>query len=103
MNYIVESIKAFFVTIYRKDIEGLIKNTEKNLKNDTINIKIKLNKTEKKILKIIQNRPDITQIEIAEKLKVTIVTVSRNINKLKDKDIIKRNGANKNGYWQIIK
>ena len=103
MNYIVESIKAFFVTIYRKDIEGLIKNTEKNLKNDTINIKIKLNKTEKKILKIIQNRPDITQIEIAENLKVTIVTVSRNINKLKDKDIIKRNGANKNGYWQIIK
>ncbi len=55
-----------------------------------------------KILKIIQNKPDITQKEIADKLEITRITANRNINKLKDKGIIKRKGANKNGYWQIM-
>ena len=102
---------AFFVTIYRKDLEGLIENTEKDLKNDninvnindTINVNIKLNKTEKTILEMVINNPNITQSEIAEKLNITKVTVNRNINKLKEKNIIKRIGANKNGYWKIIK
>ena len=102
---------AFFVIIYRKDLEGLIENTEKDLKNDninvnindTINVNIKLNKTEKTILEMVINNPNITQSEIAEKLNITKVTVNRNINKLKEKNIIKRIGANKNGYWKIIK
>lgn len=101
---------AFFVVIYRKDIDELVENTEKDLKNDTINVNIndtinvniKLNKTEKNILEMIKNKPDITQNEIAEKLDITKVTVNRNINKLKDKNIIKRIGANKNGYWKIL-
>ena len=49
------------------------------------------------------NNPNITQSEIAEKLNITKVTVNRNINKLKEKNIIKRIGANKNGHWEIIK
>ena len=51
--------------------------------NDTINVNIKLNKTEKTILEIVINNPNITQSEIAEKLNITKVTVNRNINKLK--------------------
>ncbi len=43
----------------------------------------------------------ITQKEIAQKLKTTVRTVERNINLLKEKEIIQRKGADKNGYWKI--
>ena len=63
--------------------------------NVTINVTIKLTETEKKILQIITNNPNVTQKEIAEELNVTTMTVKRNIKKLKEKGIIDRVGANK--------
>ena len=70
-------------------------------KNVTINVTIKLTET-KKILQIITNSPNVTQKKIAEELNVTTMTVKRNIKKLKEKGIIDRVGANKNGYWKIL-
>ena len=58
--------------------------------------------TEKKILQLITNNPNVIQKEIAEELNVTTMTVKRNIKKLKEKGIIDRVGANKNGYWKVL-
>ena len=69
------------VIVYRKNIEGLIENTEKNLKNDNINVNIKLNKIQKAILEMILKQPNITQNKIAEKMNMTNITVNRNINR----------------------
>ena len=77
-------------------------NGENNIKNVTTNVTIKLTETEKKILQIITNNPNVTQKEIAEELNVTTMTVKRNIKKLKEKGIIDRVGANKNGYWKVL-
>lgn len=86
---------------YLKALKG--QNDTKNVTtNVTINVTIKLNETEKKILKLITNNPNITQKEIAEELNITTMTVKRNTNKLKEKGIIDRVGANKNGYWRIL-
>ena len=51
---------------------------------------------------MIINQPDITQNKIAEKMKITNITANRNINKLKELEIIERIGSNKKGYWKII-
>ena len=77
-------------------------NTTNVTTNVTINVTIKLNETEKKILQIITNNPNVTQKEIAEELNVTTMTIKRTTNKLKEKGIIVRVGANKNGYWKIL-
>lgn len=70
--------------------------------NVTTNVTIKLNQTEERILQMITNNPNITQKEIAEELNITIMTVKRNTNRLKEKGIIDRVGANKNGYWKLM-
>ena len=83
--------------------ENNTKNVTTNVTtNVTINVTIKLTETEKKILQIITNNPNVTQKEIAEELNVTTMTVKRNIKKLKEKGIIDRVGANKNGYWKVL-
>ena len=93
---------AFFAVVYRKDVEDLIENTEKILReNVPVNVPVKLTKTEKQIIQLIIKNPNMTQKEIAEQIKITEKTVKRNMNKLKQKGILERIGADKNGYWKI--
>lgn len=107
----------FCVTFYNGEYpelypEELIENKEKDLinqKNVTVNVTanvtgnvtVKLNNTEQKILKILQDNPNITQEQLANILKVTPMTIKRNTSKLKEKGILERIGADKNGYWKI--
>ena len=86
---------------YLKAMKGE-NNTTNVTTNVTINVTINLNETEKKILQIITNNPNVTQREIAEELNVTTMTIKRTTNKLKEKGLIARVGANKNGYWKIL-
>lgn len=97
---------AFFAVVYRKDVDGLIENAEKNLNKNvpvyvTANVPVKLNETEKQIIQIIMNNQNVTQKELAGKIKLSERTIKRNTNKLKEKGILERIGADKNGYWKI--
>ena len=47
--------------------------------------------------------PNIRQKDIAMKLKVSEVTIKRNIKELKEKGYIEREGSKKTGYWKILK
>lgn len=73
--------------------------------NDNISeyISNSLTENEIKVLKVIKENSHITHIEMANKIHVSEKTVRRITKKLKEKGIIKRVGANKNGYWEIIK
>ena len=71
-------------------------------KNDPINDPINMTENEIKIIELIQQNSQITRLELANTLKINESTIKRNINKLKYKGILKRIGANKNGYWKII-
>ena len=70
-------------------------------KNVQINQNKKLTKVENKILQIIIENPNITQVNIAKEIDTTTKTVQRAIAKLKNNEIIKRVGSNKKGYWEI--
>ena len=59
-----------------------------------------INKTENKILNLIRGNNYITQPEIAKILNLSENCIYRNIKSLRDKNIINRVGANKNGYIQ---
>ena len=78
------------------------KNAEE-LSNNGKNTKIeKINETQKNIIDLIKKNPNITQNEISNFLNINKSTVMRNINKLKEKNIIARIGSTKNGQWKIL-
>ena len=54
-------------------------------------------------MKLIKKNPNITQTEMAKILGITRDGISYNIKQLKNKGIIERVGATKNGKWVIVK
>lgn len=68
--------------------------------NDSVNVTV--NRLEL-ILKGIKNNPTISFDELSEQLHVARITIYRDIEKLKNKGIIKRIGPDKGGYWEIVK
>ena len=55
------------------------------------------------ICKLILTDNSISKKEMAEKIGVSTTTIQNHINKLKTLGILIRIGADKNGYWQIVK
>ena len=55
----------------------------------------------KRILNLIKSNPNITQREMADEIGVAMPTIRKNIQILKNKDILIREGATKKGIWKI--
>jgi len=93
---------GFMVIFYRKTDEELLNLTgenKNNSANDTENgTQID---TKKLILNLLEKTPDITQKELSEKTNISLRTVKRIIQQLKEKDIIERIGSDRKGYWKI--
>lgn len=60
-----------------------------------------INETQKSILNLIVNNPNVTQEELGKLLGLTVKTISRNFKTLIENNYVKRIGTNKNGYWQV--
>ena len=56
-----------------------------------------------KILAQIKQKPTISAVEIAMQIEMSSRGVEKQIRKLREKGIIKRIGADRGGYWEIIK
>ena len=69
----------------------------KKLNDDT------LNDTLNDTLKLLKMYPKITQKDIAKKLKISEITVKRNIKTLSERGYIEREGAKKTGMWKVLK
>ena len=61
-----------------------------------------LNDTQTEIIKIIKKKPEITYSELAKKVGKSRRTIIRNMKMLKQKGLVKRIGADKNGYWKVM-
>ena len=59
-------------------------------------------KTRERIFRLIQERPKITMKEMAEQTGLSIKGVEWNIRKLKEEGILRRVGAAKGGYWEVV-
>lgn len=85
-------------------IEGEVFRVEVKLKlNEPLNAPLNapLNETQEKILKTIQNNPNISYNEIAKEVDKNRTTIMRSIKKFKEMGIIKRVGSDKTGQWKI--
>ncbi len=82
------------ITEYNHSIE----NDTLNLKNDTLN----LSEKETLILNLIKADNHITITDLINKSGFSRPTITRAISSLKERNIIDRAGAKKNGHWIII-
>lgn len=62
-----------------------------------------LDDKEKMILDTLMNNPHLSTKELNSALNIPFRSVQRYIANLREKGFIKRIGANKNGYWEVIK
>ena len=69
-----------------------------NFSNERIN---ELTEMEQKIYDLIRLEPQVRQSDLAVRLNLTEQYVCKIIKRLKDKGLIERFGARKNGYWIV--
>jgi len=74
--------------------------SENIVKND-FTIKTILTEREHKILLSLKEKQKITTLELAQKLNVSDRTVKSDLKKLESKELIKRVGSKKTGFWEI--
>ncbi len=91
---------GFTVIFYRKTDEELEKVANLNIVND-VGLSVGLNETQKEILEKITKNKEVKQAELAEKLNTSKRSIERNMDKLKEKGIIRRVGSKKIGYWEV--
>ena len=70
--------------------------------NDPINDPIKLTNRQEKLLQLLQDAPELTRKELAERLGCSDSTVKRELQVLSDKGILRRIGSRKTGVWAIM-
>lgn len=87
----------FMLSIMLNTIEKIIANEKKV----TVKVTRKVTVNQQKILDAIKSNQNITQEELAEMVGITRKSIIANMKKLQDSGLIKRVGADKNGYWKI--
>jgi len=87
----------FMLTLFLNTIEKIIADEKKV----TVKVTQKVTVNQKKILEAIKNNPYVTQDELAEIVGIARKNIIENMKKLQQNGLIKRVGADKNGYWQV--
>ena len=100
-----KSIYQFYPHFIIVSIKYNINDFEYNLKNKKVKIeysKWNLNKMEENIIKLLLDKPNITQSEMSTLLNVTPRMIRYYLRELVNNGYIKRVGAKKNGKWLVI-
>lgn len=87
----------FMLSLILNTIEEIIE-TEKKV---TVKVTQKVTVNQQKILNLIKENPFITQEELSKNIGIARKSIISNMKKLQDVGLIKRIGADKNGYWQV--
>ena len=88
----------FMLSIILTTIEEIIA-TEKKV---TVKVTQKVTVNQKKIIETIKENPNITQEKLAEIVGISRKSIIANMKHLQENGFIKRIGADKNGYWQVV-
>lgn len=71
--------------------------------NKNVGLNVVLNKTEKKVIELLIENPNITSAELAEKIGVTKRTIERTFKSLQEKKMIERIGSKRDGNWIVVR
>lgn len=89
----------FMLELLEKTIEEIIA-TENRV---TVKVTQKVTVNQQKIIEAIKENPYITQDELSQKIGIARKNIISNMKKLQEKNIIRRVGADKNGWWEVCK
>jgi len=87
----------FMLTLILNTIKEIIK-TENKV---TQKVAVKVTVNQQKIIDAIKTNPYMTQEELAAIVGIVRKNIIANMKKLQENGLIKRIGADKNGYWQV--
>ena len=87
----------FMLELLEKSIEEIIA-TENRV---TAKVTQKVTVNQQKIIEAIKDNPYITQEELSQKIGIARKNIISNMKKLQEKNIIRRVGADKNGWWEV--
>lgn len=87
----------FMLTLILNTIEEIIKTDNKVTQKVTVKVTV----NQQKIIDAIKANPYITQEELADIVGIVRKNIIANMKKLQGNGLIKRIGADKNGYWQV--
>ena len=65
--------------------------------------KNKLTKNRQLIIKEMRHNSNVTIKELSKLIGISLTAIDNNIRFLKDNEYIKRHGADKDGYWEVLK
>ena len=88
----------FLLLLILKAAEEIVKNE----KRVTVKVTVKVTVNQKKILEAVKKNPYVTLDELSKKIGISRKSIAANVKKLQEAGMLKRNGADKNGYWEIV-
>lgn len=88
----------FLLLLILKAAEEIVKNE----KRVTVKVTAKVTVNQKKILEAVKKNPHVTLDELSKKIGISRKSIAANVKKLQEAGMLKRNGADKNGYWEIV-
>ena len=91
--------EGFMVTIFEKVEDDVTKGVGKGVGKD---VGKDVGKELLIVLHILENNPRIKITEIAQEVGVTRRTIERQLSRLKELGLIKRNGGRKDGVWNVL-
>lgn len=91
-----------FILFMLKCLQATIKHEVENKVDNKVEDKL-LTDSEQRIVRLMTKDAHITIAEICKKTKLSAAGVNKILASLRNKGIIKRIGANKNGYWDVHK
>ena len=87
----------FLLLLILKAVEEIIRNE----KRETVKVTVKVTVNQKKILEAVKKNPYVTLDNLSEKIGISRKSIAANVKKLQEAGMLKRQGANKNGYWEV--
>ena len=83
----------------------ILNNNVENVADNVVNVAVikKLSTTEQAILEHLRVSPELSAKELAALLHKTPRTIQRNMNSLKEKGILRREGSDRSGKWIVLK
>ena len=88
----------FLLLLILKAAEEIVQNE----KRVTVKVIVKVTVNQKKILEAVKKNPHVTLDELSKKIGISRKSIAANVKKLQEAGMLKRNGADKNGYWEIV-
>ena len=97
----IEYDECYFYIIFKQSHEYLKMTQLEDRKKGVEKVGEKVGENERKIIELIQKNEHITYSELSERVGIHEKNIFKNIEKLKEKGILKRIGPDKGGHWEI--